>query len=85
MQETHRVTLHELEGIIDIDTPHGRGRAVFFDTGGNDSDPLWYVAMPTGAVICIRNREIRLAPNWTLGIRRDEVHDKLARAAGAPQ
>jgi len=79
------MSLHELNGVIEVDTPLGRGRVLFFDPAGNDGDAFWYVVMPTGAVVCARNREIRLAPNWTLGVRRDEAAASLARAlASAP-
>lgn len=74
------MTLHEMSGVLDLDTPLGRGRVLFFDAGGNDSDALWYVVLATGAVVCVRNREVRLTPNWTLGIRRDEAAASLARA-----
>lgn len=63
---------------IEVDTPAGHGRAVFFDMQGPDADALWVVVLENGSFVIVQNREVRAAPNWTYGLRRDEVIAKIA-------
>ena len=76
------MAFHELTQALEIDTPLGRGRALFVEAAGADADILWYVVLRTGAVVCVRNRDTRLAPNWTYNVRREEAEPALEEAAG---
>jgi hypothetical protein len=58
----------QLDPIIEMDTPKGRGYAWFLIDYGVDSDLYWVIAINDSAEIwTFANHEIRAAKNITLG------------------
>jgi hypothetical protein len=65
--------LLQLNPQIPLDTPKGKGRAVFVSEGGEDSDMTWVVFInETGECWTFRNRDVLAVRNITYGTRVDK-------------
>jgi hypothetical protein len=71
--------IHELTNVLDVETPLGRGWAIILEA--STQEYYWTVVLKdTRAIVTFRQKEIRLARNYTLGI--DFPHDKMKDLLG---
>lgn len=69
------VIFHELTTPIEVDTPMGRGWAVFIRDYGFHYDDLWTVLISsTMQFWTFRNKHIRGVKNYTFGVGVKETH-----------
>lgn len=65
--------LTELRCPLEVDvTDKGRGHAFAIIDYGAEADLLFVVILADGQVWCVRPKDFRVAPNWSLGRGRDE-------------
>lgn len=77
--------IHELQQELWVDTPKGRALALAWIDRGPHSDLEWVCVLEkTGEVWSPKNYDIRVCPNWTMGIRRDPP-DELRQFYGPEQ
>lgn len=57
----------ELTNLLWLDTPKGRGRALFVIDYGPESDLYWVVALDNGQIWTVENSKVGILENWTLG------------------
>lgn len=55
----------QLEELISVETPLGHGYAMIFESGEYDNH--WTVALDNGAVVTFRQKQIRIARDYTHG------------------
>lgn len=68
----------QLNELIPMDTPLGRGYAIIFETGEHDN--YWTVALENGAIVTFRQEEIRISRSYThgRGISNKEMKEIIA-------
>lgn len=64
--------IHELRQELWVDTPKGLGQVLAWIDRGAHSDLAWLVCLVSGEVWEVKQYDIRVAKNWTMGIRKDE-------------
>lgn len=69
----------ELINLLWVETPKGRGRALFLIDYGPESDLYWVIAGDNGECWTVENPEITIVDNWTLGRRNQQ---RLKKRAG---
>jgi hypothetical protein len=58
----------QLEPVLEVDTPKGRGHAEFLLDYGPEADLLWVVVMrDTGEIWTLRNADLRATANVSIG------------------
>ena len=58
----------QLNPVIEVDTPKGRGHAEFLLDYGPEADLLWVVVMrDTGEIWTLRNADLRATANVSIG------------------
>ncbi|MFM2151604.1 MAG: hypothetical protein RL199_39 [Pseudomonadota bacterium] len=58
----------QLNPVLEVDTPKGRGHAEFLIDYGPEADLLWVVVMrDTGEIWTLRNADIRATANVSIG------------------
>jgi len=58
----------QLNPVIEVDTPKGRGHAEFLIDYGPEADLLWVVVMrDTGEIWTFRNADLRATANVSIG------------------
>ena len=58
----------QLNPVIEVDTPKGRGHAEFLIDYGPEADLLWVVVMrDTGEIWTLRNADLRATANVSIG------------------
>jgi hypothetical protein len=61
--------IHEIQQVIYVNTPHGRGIAVFIIDYGPQINTVWIVAnIKDGVIRHYESNQITLSSNYTLGI-----------------
>lgn len=63
----------ELTNLLWLDTPKGRGRALFVIDYGPESDLYWVVALDSGQIWTVENSKVGMVENWTLGRTRQRM------------
>lgn len=68
----------QLNELIPMDTPLGRGYAIIFETGEHDN--YWTIALENGAIVTFRQEEIRISRSYThgRGISNKEMKEIIA-------
>lgn len=56
---------HELSELISVNTPLGRGMAMFIESG--EFDTYWTVALDNCAIVTFTQAEIRISRSYTHG------------------
>jgi hypothetical protein len=76
------MSITQLDPPLPLKTVKGPGWAHFVIDYGPESDLMWVVFLDEGgACWTIRNQEIRMAGNWSLGRRRTADHGDTQEAA----
>lgn len=57
----------EIEQLIHVTTPRGRGILKFLIDRGDEADLQWVVFLDNGEIWTFQNRDIKLTNNITLG------------------
>ena len=58
----------QLNPVLEVDTPKGRGHAEFLIDYGPEADLLWVVVMrDTGEIWTLRNADLRATANVSIG------------------
>jgi len=72
------VSVIQLNELIPMDTPLGRGYAIIFETGEHDN--YWTIALENGAIVTFRQEEIRISRSYThgRGISNKEMKEIIA-------
>jgi hypothetical protein len=65
------MTIHELAQELWVDTPKGSAIVLAWIDRGAHSDLAWLCCGLDGEVWEVKQYDIRVAKNWTLGIRKD--------------
>jgi len=65
------ISIHELQQELWVDTPKGRGQVLAWIDRGPHSNLAWLCCLLNGEVWECKQYDIRVATNWTMGIRRD--------------
>lgn len=65
--------IHELQQEIWVDTPKGRAQVLAWIDRGPHSDLAWLCVNEEGYVWETKQYNVRVAKNWTMGIRKDET------------
>ena len=64
--------IHEFADPIPVDTPFGEGLALFVEVTGHDY--YWTIALNVdGALVTLRQAEIKMHRNFTLGVGMDHA------------
>jgi hypothetical protein len=68
----------EFEDMVEVDTPLGRGRAIFVEATARDN--YWTIQLYNGAFVTFPQKKIRGTRNYTsgLGIDDKEMKDIIA-------
>jgi hypothetical protein len=76
--------LLQLNPPLPMDTPKGGGLAYFVIDYGPEADLQWVVFLDEdGACWTVRNTEVRMQANWTMGRARSEAERTCAERAAA--
>lgn len=67
------MSIHEFNDMIEVDTPHGRGRAIFVEASARDN--YWTVQLQSGAIVTYPQKKIKGVRNYTssLGLTDEQM------------
>jgi hypothetical protein len=60
-------SIHEIKQVLPVNTPHGKGLALFIIDYGLHANTIWIVSLfESGEVKHYDSRDIRVERNWTV-------------------
>lgn len=66
--------IHQFREPIEVETPLGDGIALLLIDYGWMSNSCWVVVLKNGIVKHFDSNDIRVSPNFTWGVRRDDTN-----------
>jgi hypothetical protein len=68
-------SIHEIKQVLPVNTPHGKGLALFIIDYGIQANTIWVVSLfENGEVKHYDSNDIRIERNWTINFN---LHDSV--------